>query len=286
MGMVASKDSLWVVLGGTTTGALVQINTDSGLIKSSAEIGWSPQYITASTDRIWISETIGDGSHPKDDPRQNSVKVFDTATGQQVATSRIADPGPIAANGAQAWVTSRGGLARVDEAGASSNQVLALQGGAVIFLKADPTDVIATLEDPLGDLAHLVFVDPAADNVQKSIESLSPLGPALPATDGIRIPRRSADGSDWVLSRIDGDEFVPIATLPSGTDVNSITATLEGSAWAWTVEGCAYEFTIATGALTGRSALLDPDRGDPRAIAATDAGAWLLDGSGVVALTP
>lgn len=285
--MIKGQGSLWVSISGTTIGSVVGIDAQAGTIKSSTSVGWAPSFLVASSGYIWVSETTGDGSHVRDDPRQNRITGLDPTTGASELSFPLNNPGPIAAGELGPWVTQdNSALVAIDPLAHKVGPGVDLAGGAVTFLRSNAATVFATLADPVTSAGTMVLVDRASGSIAQTVGAQEPLGPALLVGNEAWVPERDPAKSTWVIRRIGSDGLTFVAALAPDTDVNSITSSDDGRAWAWTADGCAYEFVLADGTLTGRAALLDAKRGDPRAIAAMAEGAWLLDGKGVTTLWP
>jgi hypothetical protein len=283
LAIVASGTSAWVAVGGQQAGKVFRLDDDGGAVEV-ATVGWAPEAIAVGPGALWVSNSIGDGSHPSTDPAQNTVARLDLASGQ-IRTMRIQEPGPIAAVGEGAWVaTGTRGVVHLTRALVPSPPYSKLDGGPA-FMRSGSDAAFLTTADAITAASSLWRLGNDASEVVLRLRLAVPAGAALVSDGTVLLPVGQPDGS-WALVNVDRPASARTLDLPESTDARSFAVGEAGVGWAFTTDGCIFTFGLGA-TIQPREAwmLTEPDT-DLLALAIGDRRVWILTSNGVAALQP
>jgi DNA-binding beta-propeller fold protein YncE len=238
------EGGVWVV--DNAGSRVVELNPASGrVLEGAISVGAGSQAIAVGEGYVWVAS--GDGTVTRVDPKTG---------GTRRATTRIADPGGIAAGEGSVWITNRasGTVTTIDPKSLTP-------GGKPIAVGDEPADIA------LGDGA--AWVANTADGTVTRIDAAT--GEAdtpIPVAEFQVLGLCFGEGGVWVAKtddrlarrievvRIDPDSSAvgqDAASIPAAIPVR--LAAGEGGVWATLVGGVR---PPATNARPGQVALLDP----------------------------
>lgn len=278
---------IWVTVGGPVSGRLLRFGSADGKLGSATAVGWAPGFVSASADTVWVSDTLGDGSHDPTDPHENNVLAIDAKTGRIRATTKLAQPGDLVATPSAIWVITPQGIVRLDPSSGRPTATVPLGPRVPIFVSAGDGLVFVCEVDPVSSAGSLVIVDPVRAQVMRTIDVGLPIGPALIANSTVEVPvRTSADV--WELRRVDvaTGAMMPVGSLQSDTNVNGIEVARDGTGWAITSQRTVYSFDPTTGGLIGSPVKVAYPPSDLLSVATDPQGVWVLSSEELIKVVP
>lgn len=107
--MAQGDGSLWVATSAFPHGSVLRIDPLTGRTIANISVGWAPGALLVEPNRVWVSDTIGDGSQA--DADQNHVIAIDVTSNTVVATDQVPVPAGLASAADSIWVVSPDGNA-------------------------------------------------------------------------------------------------------------------------------------------------------------------------------
>ncbi len=226
--LAVAPGAVWVL--SSVDRSVSRIDPTTNKVAQTIPVGRQPAGITVAAGAVWVSNTLDD-----------TVLRIDPATGRVVKTISVRGPGELATSGTHVWVTSTGGMSRIDPA---TDQ-------ATVFRQPANTccgEIAATSQGIwiINGNGALLRLDPATSKVvATTVLALDPF-PASIAVSGDSVwvasaPRRTGDPD--LLWRIDlaHNQVTGILTIgPAayGKAPTSIaTGTATGSPAVWVAKG-------------------------------------------------
>jgi hypothetical protein len=251
----------------------------TGSLTKVAPVGWSPGDIALSHNAIWVSNTIGDASHPSTDPAQNSVTEVALTSGD-ATIFRVVQPGPIADGGGAVWVASGpDALVPIASGVVDRGSTVRSAIGTPVFLGSAGDGVVVLASDPVSSAATIARLDTNGGGIVDPLAIGGPAGAPIIAGPDLYLPTREA--SDWGLNRVESQGLEPIAELPPDTDARSFIAGSSKIGWAFTTSHCIFSFDLASGAIDPMTWRTADSTADLLALAVGKGRVWALTSSGV-----
>jgi hypothetical protein len=278
--MAEGDGSLWVATSSSPHGHVIRIDLTSGRTQANIAVGWAPGAIAIDGRRVWVSDTIGDGSQAQAD--QNHIEEIDAGTNVVITKIDVPVPTGLALTAGAAWVISPDGgsystLRKFDVATGKSEAAIRIpEAGATRLALA------------MGDLWTSTWSGSASSHLWPVEPDSAKLLPAK-VTAG-NISSLSSDGTDLFVmgspevgsvARIGASTGGVLATSGPYDGLQGI-AVASGSLWLTTADGDLHR--LATIDLTEKTSPV-PLGGAPATLIAA-ASVWVATANGLVEVAP
>lgn len=278
--IAADPTGIWVAEQSSPKGKLIHFDMDGHPDRQLSSSGWSPAGLSVGDGRIWVSDTIGDGSRPATDPTQNSIEDVDEANGTLLQLIRVANPSAIFGTSSTAWVATGSALVEVGP-GANMTTVADLSPRHITWVRGSATRLAITASDPISSAGRFLVLDQQTGNAESAYESPYAIGPAmLDAADVFFAGRTAARG--WELEEATAAGPRSIGSLPDDTDINSFASDGSGAGWAVTTAGCLYQVNLSDGQVAPRAVDVQPGYSDVVGTAVGNSVAWVLTSDALI----
>jgi len=274
LALTSDGDNAWIAAGGTPRGNLYLVDAAGGRkLLEVAQVGWAPGGLIDAGSRLWVENTIGDGSRPSSSA-QNTVDVVDKTGGRVDVEVPLPNPGLMVGDAEYAWVVSNNStLDRIELPGARSTLVPDLsQIGDVVAMAFDSRLWLAT-RSPTGIGSRLVNVDPTTGGSRNVIDSPDSIN-AIAAGGGKTWLLIQDPGGHWFATRLAESTFDARIPLPDNLAASTFV-TVGQIGWVASNDGLLYRIDTGGGSVD-RVEITPALDGVPIAIAGATGGVWVL----------
>lgn len=285
---LGDSGGIWVVIEGTRNGRLIRLD-DSGNVSDSVPLGgWSPEHLAVAGQDVWVSEGIGDGSHPVDAPNQNLVELVDAESQKVTASLRVSLPGPVAASNGTAWITATDlSLLRIDQKG------VLRQGRLEVDSELVPTSMAAVssgrllveLVDAVSSEGTIISADPQGLRAEAVVRLEGVVSRLAQTPDTAYLMRKRPPdlGPHLMALAPAGDSFADVGALPVDTSLAVLAVAADNQiGWAMTVDGSLFAFDPSTAAPLTQATALGVEPADVKEVVSTTDGAVVVTSSALI----
>lgn len=105
--LIAGGSSVWIASSATPRGWVERLDAASGAEIARIAVGWAPSALAFDGSRLWVADSIGDGS--QHEAVQNQVEVLDTTSNKVLRTYPVPVPTQLVPFAGAIWVVSPDG---------------------------------------------------------------------------------------------------------------------------------------------------------------------------------